>query len=122
MSLDEFRKASELYQRKSLLMCSVLLIPLVFFFAYAPFARRFESYAGQHFSTPMAESLPVMPIALVTVLAFTALIPLNRRLDRKYGLGCPHCRKPLAYPQLRDVIIASKHCPHCGECVIDETS
>jgi predicted RNA-binding Zn-ribbon protein involved in translation (DUF1610 family) len=39
-------------------------------------------------------------------------------LEIRLGLPCEHCGKSIA--KYRSIVIASKHCPHCGQRVISD--
>ncbi len=119
MSIEEFRKASELYQRKSLLAFYPMLVAMMIFIAYLPFDQRFKNYIEERFQPPISDFLPGILYAIITISPFLSMIPLSKRIERKYGFTCRRCGKPLHYPLSRGIIIASRNCPHCGKQVIE---
>jgi predicted RNA-binding Zn-ribbon protein involved in translation (DUF1610 family) len=120
MSLEEFKQSSVRYTKRSLIACLTPLgILLILILVYAPFSRNVEAWLTSRFGATQGDLLATVPFALVTILAFGALIILARRVDRQFGIACVHCQKPLLH--YRHIVTASRNCPHCGKRVIEES-
>ena len=121
VNVEEFNQCAVRYTKRSLIACLTPLgILLVLVSAYAPFSRKFEAWLASKFGATQADLLATAPYALVTILAFGALIVFARRVDRQFGIACAHCKKPLI--NFRHVVIASRNCPYCGKRVIEENA
>lgn len=119
MRKDQFIEAATNYNKRALAACLIpLLIALVCVVSYAPFQRRFELYLGSRFAGPIPDILAMTPATLPVIVAFAVMIPLSRRIDRRFGIACQHCGKPLAH--FKAIVIASKNCPYCGLMVLDD--
>jgi len=119
VNVEKFNQAASEYNKRSMRACLLPLgIGLILIIAYAPFSRKTEAWLASKFGATQADWLSTAPYALVTLLAFGALIILARRVDRQFGIACVHCKKPLI--NFRYIVIASRNCPHCGKCVIEE--
>jgi hypothetical protein len=119
MNKDQFIKLAEHYNKRAL---AALMIPFLLAFAcivaYWPFQHRFEEYLGAKFAAPTSDILALAPSVTPFIVAFIALIPLSRRIERKLGVSCSHCGKALAC--FKAIVVASKNCPHCGVRVLDD--
>ena len=119
VKLEEFNQSAIRYTKRSLTACLTPLgILLILILAYAPFSRNVETWLTSKYGATQGELLATVPFALVTILAFGALIILARRVDRQIGIACIHCQKPLL--NYRHIVTASRNCPHCGKRVIEE--
>ena len=78
-----------------------------------------EDWLTSKFDATQADLLATAPYALITLLAFGALIIFARRVDRQFGIACVHCKKPLI--NFRYIVTATRNCPHCGKRVIEES-
>jgi hypothetical protein len=119
MRKDEFIVAATTYNKAGFVRLLILMLfAMVCVATYAPYHDRFEACLDSRFGGPTSNILAIVPAALPVTLAFGLLIPLQRRLERKLGAGCPHCGKNLA--DFRGIVIASKNCPFCGLKVLDD--
>jgi hypothetical protein len=119
MRIAEFNRAAEVYHKRSLFACvTPLLIALACMVAYAPFKQRFEGFLSSRFHAFPADVLSILPLALPLVTALLLLVPMARRIDRRFGISCVHCGKQLA--NHKPIVIASRNCPYCGKPVIEE--
>jgi len=120
MRIAEFSRAAAVYQKRSLVACiAPLSVALLCLTAYTPLRGRFESYLSSRVDSFAVDVLTVLPMAVPTVLAFLLIVPLTRRIERKSGVVCPHCAKPLA--NYKAIVVASRNCPYCGKRVIEDS-
>ena len=119
VNLEEFNQAAGRYQKCSTVAC---LVPLGILFllcmAYVPFYRTVEASLTSRFGATPGELLAIVPVALLVILGFGGIIVLQRRVDRRFGIMCVHCKKPLV--NFRFIITASRNCPYCGKRVIED--
>ncbi len=119
VNVEKFNQAASEYNKRSMLAC---LVPLGILFllcmAYVPFEQSVEAWLTSRFGATPGELLAIVPVALLVILGFGAMIIFQRRVDRKLGIACVHCSKPLI--NFRHIVIASRHCPYCGKRVIEE--
>jgi hypothetical protein len=116
---DEFIKAADGYNRRAMaVVLAPVFIALLCILVCSPFQKRYDAYLQGRFGAPIPDILELLPVAIPLLIAVAVMIPLSRRNDRALGVGCPHCRKPLA--QFKSIVIASKNCPYCGKLVLDE--
>jgi hypothetical protein len=119
MCKDEFIVAATNYHKAGFVRLLILmLLAIVCVTTYAPFRDRFEAHLDSRFGGPTSDILAIVPAALPITVAFGCMIPLQRRLERKPGVRCPHCSKNLA--DFRAIVIASKNCPLCGLKVLED--
>jgi hypothetical protein len=118
MKLDEFIDAAARYQRRTLwAFFGPLSAALFLVFAYMPFAHIVAVATAKSFGEPVGEIASIVPAAVIMILLFGIMIPLSRRIERRYGIPCPHCGKSLAAS--KSIVVASKNCPNCGRRVIE---
>ncbi len=119
MRKDQFIEAADRHNKRELLAFLIWFsITFGCVAVYIPFQHRFEASLGSRFAGPWSDILAVMPFAVPATIGFCLLIPLGRQIERKLGVGCPHCGKTLS--NFRAIVIASKNCPHCGMKVLDD--
>jgi hypothetical protein len=119
MRKDQFIEAADRYAKRSFAALMILmLLAAVCMAAYSPFRKGFEAFLNSRFPEPTSDILAIIPMALPITVALGLLVPLERRLQQKLGLPCPHCGKSLATSRM--IVVASKNCPHCGMKVLDD--
>src|SRR5678815_2304263 len=96
MTREAFRRAADLYHRKAILAYLPAIIAFVVCIAFAPFHERLKDAFGERLSTVSAETIAVLPVAVLATLGLALVIPMSRRIERRYGAPCPHCGKALA--------------------------
>jgi hypothetical protein len=116
VKVEDLNTAAKRYQRY-VLTCILALFgsALLCVIIYAPFQKRIETRLS---NVPLGEVLSVVPMGLGLLIAFAALIPVSRRVDRKFGVPCPHCGTSLI--ESHRIVIASRNCFHCGKRVLEE--
>jgi uncharacterized BrkB/YihY/UPF0761 family membrane protein len=117
MTLEEFRRAVARYERRQIIVMLPLFGALVAGLAYAPFFSRFQQYLEARFGESVPQELGSVPFFGVMILAWIAILPLYRRLERRYRVACPHCGVNVA--TAKGIVIASRNCPHCGKRVLE---
>lgn len=118
MTHDEFIKAADRFHRWSVLAC---LLPLggavLCGLPFAALQDHIESAGASAFGEPAGEILRVLPIVAVVVLGVGSMVPFHRWIDRRFGVPCPHCGRPVAGH--KSIVVASRNCPHCGSRILD---
>jgi endogenous inhibitor of DNA gyrase (YacG/DUF329 family) len=119
MSIPEFNRAAKVWQKRS---ATAILVPgailIVCGMACAPFHQRFESFLATKFDSFAADILAVLPLGLAVIIMLLCIVWLTGRVERQFGIPCPHCAKALAAHNA--IVIASRNCPYCGKRVIDD--
>jgi len=118
MRLSEFKRAAQRHLAHSIIVCAPFVCALVSIAIYASFKSRFEAALPPTLHPVLKDLLVVLPMALPTVIALALVLPLSRRVDRKFGVFCPHCAGDVG--SFRHIVIVSRNCPHCGARVIDQ--
>jgi len=113
MRIEEFRRSAR--RHVSLAWIAVLGlglgVPLVPTVLLCSFWLSISEWLRSFFSPGTAALLPAVMMVPIGLAAFAA-IRVMRRIDRRYGIPCPHCGRFLAHGS--PVVIASKNCPFCG--------
>lgn len=120
MSCEEFCKAAVVYQRKQLVVIAPSVVALFVSFVFLPFHEQLQESLETRFSHATAATIAVLPVAIAFTVGIGLIIPLSFRIERRFGIACPQCKKNLA--AFRHIVTAARHCPHCGERVIDPPS
>ncbi|MGD0814001.1 MAG: hypothetical protein ABSA83_10385 [Verrucomicrobiota bacterium] len=120
MRKDQFIEAVAIYNKRRV---ATFIIGYLIFIAYVAgfctlIAHRFDAYFDSRFAGLVSEVMKPLPMTLPIMAALPVLILIVRKLDRKLGVACPHCGKPLA--KFKAIVIASKKCPHCGMNVLED--
>ncbi len=118
MTLSDFREAARVYHRRSVDPCRPIAVACLIGLLWMLFYQRAKDWLEARLDPNTADWIAVMPLMVPLTIAFVLLIPLARRHDRIFGIRCPACAGELA--SVRSIVIASRHCPHCGGRVIDE--
>lgn len=118
MRLIEFKTRAAVYQKWSAYAClAPLRMALLCLLFYAPFQAQFRAYLSEGASHSAADVISVLPMALPVACALLALIPLSRRVDKAFGIPCPHCGEQMQ--NHKTIVIASHNCPNCGKQVLE---
>lgn len=119
MRISEFSQAARAYQQRATVACmGPLIIAGIVLVAYAAVQYSFRTYLATRYDEVAVEVIAAIPMVCPVALGFFAMIPLMRRVERRYGVACPHCAKSLVvHPS---VVIASRNCPFCGKRVLEE--
>lgn len=120
MTLAEFKEAARIYPRRSADVCWPIVAGCLCGLLWLPFYERAKEWLEHRFDPTTGDWIAVMPMMVPMTIGFGLLIPLARRAERKFAVQCQHCGKSLtSFPK---IVIASKHCPSCGERVIEEAA
>jgi predicted RNA-binding Zn-ribbon protein involved in translation (DUF1610 family) len=63
----------------------------------------------------------ILVSALILSSVFAVLFLFGKREKaraRRFGLACSNCDQVWIIPEDRKIVIATRHCPHCGKEVI----
>ena len=117
MRLAEFIVRVDHYERRTkggFVTFFVTVLPLIF--ATALLAPRAERHFASIVGEVWAPILVVAPIATVVILSASVGLIGLRRLERRFGVGCPRCGTDLFAS--RRLVIATRNCPYCGARII----
>jgi len=119
MSILEFNRAAGVcYKRTIIGIVGPGSIAVLCLMAYMPFQQRFESFLSTRFDSFTADILAFLPKGIISISTVLWVVWLAGRIERRYGVPCPHCAKALAGNKA--IVIASRNCPYCGKRVIDD--
>ena len=118
--MHEFKVGVCRYQRFGLILLGATCVLLIGYgIAVVGFMDQYDRL-GQHlFGTNyayMIRPLGLVP-AVIVMLGGSAII--LRLMSKDPYVNCSHCRRFLAGGNVRPVTVATKHCPFCGQRVID---
>ena len=124
LTLAEFKTAATRYRRRALISAAACFAPVLLVLgALGYWKPSLENVSRSWFGEienafAGLVSVVLFPCIGVTFLAMWAFERSSLLQDPR--LNCPTCGRMLALSQ--DVVIASRHCPHCGSQVLNTAS
>jgi hypothetical protein len=118
MQISEFSRAVRAYQmRRGISTVGPILIGVAGMLVLAPFRDQLKTFLSGGLGSAGGEVGAALLFAMPILLAFVFVIPLMLRIERRWGVHCPHCEKQLA--ECCGTVIASRNCPFCGKRVLE---
>jgi hypothetical protein len=119
ITIDQFKYSASRYTRCTLatvlgsVFAVVLAILLIKVF-HDPLLSFYVQWFGE---STAAILISISPFPAILIL-FGSLWYSERRLSRDPCTRCPSCAKQIAC--MRQIVIATRNCPHCGQRVLQE--
>lgn len=111
-TIEEFRAAA---RRFHLLACCLAVLHFCAFVAVAFTTEKFTPILEARFGKEAAQfAMQALVFSLVFYMPGGIWL-IQQQYKWFRSLCCPNCRKSLCGPRRHKLVIASQHCPHCGE-------
>jgi hypothetical protein len=115
MTRDEFISAYKKLRKQSTIVAVLYLVTCACIVLAAILLAMFmEKNDARHWA-----SIIVAVYIFILLATFPALIWLPKHTIKKYGLFCPHCKKPLVRMFI-EIAMATGHCGNCRQRVFEE--
>ena len=111
-TIEEYRLAAQRYHRLGYGLAVLLFCAFV---AWGPMTSKLEPMIEGRFGKGVEQmamtslTLGILPLMLLSMWL------IEQQYKRFPLLRCPNCRDSLGGPRRYKLVIASHHCPHCGE-------
>lgn len=121
MKLPDFIEASKRYHKRLIITMGLIMGLLVLGLAvFVPLQPAIINHLQPRFGKDVASFVGQLPVGILIFSAFFGVIGSMLYTERTIGIVCPLCNKGLGNAPMRQVVIASKCCPHCGQRIIEE--
>lgn len=117
LSIEEFRGEVERRQRdrmRSQIPAGAAALGALILWLTAPFV---QNWWGQKAAVWLVWPMLFL-FAAAFVLLFVGVTRADRAIKQRTVLHCDHCRGALHTEAMKEIVIASRHCPTCGRQVL----
>ncbi len=121
LQIDCYVRECHRFQVLVIGICVVSVLAMIGCFAIVlPYRDQLKTNLSNHIGLPYAEiAIGLTPFPSIPIL-FGGLIWLHYRCKKIPELTCPTCKRFIG--GMRQLVVATKCCPHCGIRVLDDVN